>query len=238
MAIELSNLIGATYQGLQGIQGVQGFGYEQLQGLQGLQGISGAGGSVGLQGTQGLQGVQGLQGLQGITGSQGTQGTQGLQGLQGITGAQGLQGLQGIAGPGTTINATDDTTTNASFYPVLVSSAGSAQTATVTTTKLYFNPSTGDFSATNVNTLSDARLKYDFVEIESPLEVLNSLKAWKFKFTDSHRESIGVVAQQLEEVLPELVTSNPNGDKTVAYNGIIGLLIEAVKELNVLVKQK
>jgi len=174
-------------------------------------------GPQGLQGTQGPQGLQGSQGLQGLTGS-GTQGT------------QGLQGLQGIAGPGTSINATNDTTTNASFYPVMVAASGSSQTATVTTTKLYFNPSTGDLSATNVNTLSDISMKMDFEFIQDPIEKLNALTGWKFKFIDSGRPSIGVLAQEVEKVFPELVTTTETGDKTVAYNGLVALLIEAFKE--------
>ena len=71
--------------------------------------------------------------------------------------------------PTANITITDDTTTNASFYPVMVAAAGSAQNATITTTKLYFNPSTGDLSVTNLNTLSDMTLKTDFQAIDNPL---------------------------------------------------------------------
>ena len=238
MSITLSTLIGDTYQGVQGIQGLQGIeGAVAAQGLQGLQGADGLQGIQGVQGVQGLQGNLGFQGTQGLQGTQGTQGSQGLQGNLGFQGTQGLQGLQGIAGPGTIINATNDTATNASFYPVMVAASGSSQTATVTTTKLYFNPSTGDLSATNVNTLSDARLKMDFEHIDNPLEVLDQISGWKFKFKDSGRKSVGVLAQQVEKVLPELVATNPNGDKTVSYNGIIGLLVEAVKELKVKIEK-
>ena len=51
----------------------------------------------------------------------------------------------------------------------------------------------------------------------------------KFNWKESGRPSLGVIAQELEEVLPELVSGDVN--KTVTYNGIIGVLIEAVKEL-------
>jgi len=44
------------------------------------------------------------------------------------------------------------------------------------------------------------------------------------------RPSYGVIAQELEQILPELVTDTD--PKTVNYNGIIGVLIEAVKELS------
>jgi hypothetical protein len=44
--------------------------------------------------------------------------------------------------------------------------------------------------------------------------------------------SLGVIAQEIEAILPELVHTNESGEKTVSYNGLIGLLIEAVKYLD------
>ena len=48
--------------------------------------------------------------------------------------------------------------------------------------------------------------------------------------------SVGVVAQEIEQVLPELVTET-DGTKTVNYNGLVGVLIEAVKELQTEVEE-
>ena len=178
------------------------------------------------------QGAQGIQGLQG-SGSNGAQGTQGIQGA-GTNGAQGLQGLQGPSGGGGGgITSTDDTSTNASFYPVMVNAAGTTSNIVVTTTKLYFNPSTGNMSATQFNTLSDARVKTNIEVINDPFAILDNISGYKFNFIDTGMPSVGVLAQQVEQVLPELVATNPNGDKTVSYNGIIGVLVEAVKELKV-----
>lgn len=178
------------------------------------------------------QGAQGIQGLQG-SGSNGAQGTQGIQGA-GTNGAQGLQGLQGPSGGGAAgITSTDDTSTNASFYPVMVNAAGTTSNIVVTTTKLYFNPSTGNMSATQFNTLSDARVKTNIEVINDPFSILDNISGYKFNFIDTGMPSVGVLAQQVEQVLPELVATNPNGDKTVSYNGIIGVLVEAVKELKV-----
>ena len=57
----------------------------------------------------------------------------------------------------------------------------------------------------------------------------------RFEWKRDGKPSYGVIAQELEAVLPELVTQ---GDpKTVNYNGIIGVLIEAVKELSAEVEQ-
>jgi hypothetical protein len=58
---------------------------------------------------------------------------------------------------------------------------------------------------------------------------VNSLRGVSFDWKENGKSSYGVIAQELEEVLPELVN---NGEvKSVNYNGIIGVLIEAVKEL-------
>jgi hypothetical protein len=57
--------------------------------------------------------------------------------------------LTSLTGAAVNINATNDTTTNASFFPVFVASAGTGQQARVSTTKLSFNPSTGNLAATS-----------------------------------------------------------------------------------------
>jgi len=44
---------------------------------------------------------------------------------------------------------------------------------------------------------------------------------------------VGVIAQEVEEVLPELISvRSDNGTKSVNYNGLVGVLVEAVKELS------
>ena len=83
----------------------------------------------------------------------------GAQGHQGAQGAVGAQGAQGATGPSTSINATEESTTNASHYPVFLPSVGTAQTAEASSTKLYFNPSTGTLNATIFNSLSDIKSK-------------------------------------------------------------------------------
>jgi hypothetical protein len=61
------------------------------------------------------------------------------------------------------------------------------------------------------------------------LGVVNQLRGVRFDWRESGGGDYGVIAQELEEVLPELVSQ---GDpKSVNYNGIIGVLIEAIKDL-------
>jgi len=106
--------------------------------------------------------------------------------------------------------------------------------AGVTTTSSNVNVTgdvtvTGDVSATNFNSTSDVTLKQDVSVIDNALEMISQLEGVSWKWKESLKPSLGVTAQNVEEVAPELVS---NGDhKSVNYNGLIGILIEAVKEL-------
>jgi hypothetical protein len=143
-------------QGNQGNQGVQGLqGNQGNQGVQGLQGNQGNQGVQGLQSTQGNQGVQGLQGNQGVQGLQGRQGTQGLQGNQGV---QGLQGLQGNNNGGFTVS--NDVSTNALRYiGFTTATSGISTIVGISSTKLVFNPSTGNLGIGTTNPAATLQVK-------------------------------------------------------------------------------
>ena len=127
---------------------------------------------------------------------------------------------------------TNDTTTNASYYLGMSSAtSGSWATAYITNTKLYFNPSTGTLNSTIFNSLSDATKKTDIIKIENALDIISKIDGVEFDYVDSNQHSSGVTAQQLETVLPFLVTTDESGIKSVNYSGLFGYLIEAVKEL-------
>ena len=94
----------------------------------------------------------------------------------------------------------------------------------------------GDVSATNFNSTSDSRLKTNVQTITSPLEKLNQIDGVSFDWVEGFGDetsSIGVIADTVQKVLPVLVAEHATGYKTVNYNGLIGLLIEAVKEQQV-----
>ena len=87
---------------------------------------------------------------------------------------------------------------------------------------------TGTCQATDFNSTSDIRLKDNIQVIEDPLAKLVQIEGVSFNWKENNKPALGVIADQVQEILPELVTDgNP---KTVNYNGLIGLLIEAVKE--------
>ena len=81
------------------------------------------------------------------------------------------------------------------------------------------------FSAT-----SDERLKSNIEIVVDPVEKIKSLKGVNFTYTASNTRSIGVIAQDVEQQMPELVDINSEGYRQVNYNGIIGVLVEAVKQ--------
>tara|TARA_B100000405_G_C16648365_1_gene397526 strand:+ start:122 stop:790 length:669 start_codon:yes stop_codon:yes gene_type:complete len=88
----------------------------------------------------------------------------------------------------------------------------------------------GTVSAQDFNTTSDQSLKTNIVTIEDALEKIELIRGVEFNWVESPQmPSMGVIAQEVESVFPELVAdTNP---KQVNYNGLIGVLIESVKAL-------
>ncbi len=94
---------------------------------------------------------------------------------------------------------------------------------------------TGDVTA---NTSSDIKLKENLIKIENPIEKISLINGytydWKEGFEDIHTNTgndIGVIAQEIEMVLPQLVSTRDNGYKAVRYDKIVALLIEGIKDL-------
>ena len=88
----------------------------------------------------------------------------------------------------------------------------------------------GTICATDFNSTSDIRLKTNIELVSDPLEKLIQLNGVSFEWKNNQESAYGVIAQELEKVLPELVKGKET--KTVNYNGIIAVLIESIKELN------
>jgi hypothetical protein len=87
---------------------------------------------------------------------------------------------------------------------------------------------TGIATAQDFDALSDENYKKNVITVNDALNKVEQLRGVKFDWKESGLPSYGVIAQELEEVLPELV--HGDNPKTVNYNGIIGVLIEAIKE--------
>ena len=135
---------------------------------------------------------------------------------------------------GGAINVANEITTNSSGYYILFTNAasGNITSTNVATSKLYFNPSTGTVSATNFNSLSDLQEKENVETLKNAVEMLASIRGVRFTWKETGAPSLGVIAQELLQVAPELVTRNEQGVHTVNYAGLNAILIEAMKDLH------
>ena len=99
---------------------------------------------------------------------------------------------------------------------------------------------TGDIRATaDVIAYSDARVKDNIKTIDNALEKTTKLRGVSYtrKDIDDKSTKIGVIAQEVIDVLPEVVSQDDDGKYSVAYGNMVGILIEAIKELEARVKE-
>jgi hypothetical protein len=86
-------------------------------------------------------------------------------------------------------------------------------------------------TAQNVNSLSDATLKANVAPIENAGTVVDGLNGVGYDWQDGSGHAYGMIAQQVEEVIPEAVKTDANGIKSVNYSMVIPFLVETVKQL-------
>jgi hypothetical protein len=143
----------------------------------------------------------------------------------GVLGAQGIQGTIGSA-----VTVSDDTSTNATRYILFEdATTGTVSAVNVSSTKLTFNPSTGQLTTVDFNSTSDQTLKENIVSLSDSIDILNKINPVKFNWKDNGKVSYGVIAQELEKILPELV-SEVGEYKSVSYVPLIAFLIDALKK--------
>ena len=205
-------------------------------GFQGVQGSTGGGGPAGFQGNPGAQGSTGGAGATGVAGAQGTAGATGPTGAQGGTGPTGAQGGTGGTGATGGTGPTGPVVTQVSALGV---NTGASSAGTV-----Y---ATGNITAY----YSDERLKTILGQIVGALDKVEQLDGIYYeqnalgkeisKFLEEGQQ-IGLIAQQVQSVLPEVVKIAPfdsnkyghsiSGENylTVMYSKVVPLLIQALKE--------
>jgi|GEM_PF-2315660 len=112
-----------------------------------------------------------------------------------------------------------------------------------TTTRFTFDDA-GSFTATaNITAYSDRKLKDNFEVIPNALAKVSALTGYTYDRIDlSGNRQSGLIAQDVQEVLPEVVINNVDPDSgeetlSVAYGNMIGLLVEAIKELKAEVEE-
>ena len=88
----------------------------------------------------------------------------------------------------------------------------------------------GTANAANFNTTSDATLKTNVETLTGSLDAVKSLRGVSFDWLENGGSEIGVIAQEVEAVLPDVVSTNDEGIKSVKYGNMVAVLIEAIKE--------
>jgi hypothetical protein len=91
---------------------------------------------------------------------------------------------------------------------------------------------TGDVIAQNVNSLSDASLKANVTAIENAGQVVEALSGVGYDWVDGSGHAYGLIAQDVEQVVPEAVKTDDSGIKSINYSMLIPFLIESVKQLS------
>lgn len=115
----------------------------------------------------------------------------------------------------------------------------SLQSAAVT--KLSYNPTiaspilsvTGAITATgNITAFSDERLKHNITTIENALGLVSHMRGVRFEDKEGNKY-VGLIAQELQKVVPEaVVTHEESGYLTIAYQNLVGVLVNAINDLS------
>jgi hypothetical protein len=129
----------------------------------------------------------------------------------------------------------NDTSTSVTQYLSMSrTTTGTFGTSYVASSKLYFNPNTGILSSVDFDSLSDRTLKENIQPIADSISILNEINPVSFNWKDNGKRSYGVIAQEIEEILPDIVDTNPEtGIKSVSYLQLISFLVAAVKQQQV-----
>ena len=167
-----------------------------------------------------------------VAGPRGPTGPNGAPSLvPGPRGPAGPTGAKGATGSAASLGLTDDL------------SCRSLRVGTSSST-----PQSGEIRAANNVTAyysSDSRLKENVKNIENPLKKIQSINGVTFDWTDKYiqehggedgtyvrKNDIGVIAQEIQPVIPEIVTKRDDGYLAIKYDRLTPLLIEAIKSLN------
>ena len=131
------------------------------------------------------------------------------------------------------------------FYPVRLEGAGTADWQIGVSNANFFRlfPGGGQWASLDPNTLtwsvnSDRKLKTDITKLESSLDKLMTLDVKRYRYKDRSKRTIGLMAQDVEKVFPELVRDEQISDentetvKSLNYSSFIYINIKAIQELN------
>jgi hypothetical protein len=89
----------------------------------------------------------------------------------------------------------------------------------------------GDIDCVKLNEYSDSNIKTDLKIIDNALEKVNAITGYTFTNTLTSDRQAGLIAQEVQQVLPEVVSKNKDGIHSIAYGNVMGLLVESIKDL-------
>lgn len=95
----------------------------------------------------------------------------------------------------------------------------------------------GEIEALDFNSTSDIVLKENINDLENCIDILNKLQPKQFTWKNGGGKSYGLIAQEVEKIIPDIVKTRDDGFKSVNYLNIIAFLIEAVKNLNTQIQE-
>ena len=113
-----------------------------------------------------------------------------------------------------------------------------AGSSTDSLTRLFFAADGGAYFTGDVISfaLSDKKYKKNISVISEPMRKVNELRGVSFDWRDNQNvysgRDVGLIAQEVEKVLPEVVSERESGDKAVKYEKIVPLLVECIKALS------
>lgn len=147
-----------------------------------------------------------------------------------------------------TIDAVTDINLDADGGTIRFRDGGSARGYwDVTSTAVKFYTGSGTLNSTwsgddltvqgDITSISDIRTKENVETIENGLEIVESLRGVYYNKIGEEDRKVGVIAQETEEVLPEVVMTDQEGMKSVDYGKMVGVLIEAIKDLKAEVEE-
>jgi flagellar biosynthesis chaperone FliJ len=88
-----------------------------------------------------------------------------------------------------------------------------------------------------IHLMSDERTKTHIVKMENALDKIGQLNGYYYQWKENEAQTeVGMLAQEVEKVLPEAVTENEKGTKFLNYDGLIPVLTQAIKEQQKLIK--
>ena len=109
---------------------------------------------------------------------------------------------------------------------------GTRDNDTNTEHTIVFTKTGGIVADGDVTAFSDERLKEDIAPISNALDKVKQISGYTFTRKESGTRHAGVIAQEVQKVLPEVISEDEEGMLSVAYGNMVGLLLEAIKDLS------